>query len=65
MTQRLQKHICDAESDAFQAEGLLTGDGYRITYGPKKVDFGTVDSSRGGGQNRPYRDKWVVIGEKP
>ena len=46
-------------------QGLLTGDSYQIIFGPKKVDFGTVDSSRGGGQNQPFWDKWVVMARNP
>jgi len=60
----LTKFVCESKAKADEAKGILLGQGYQILYGPKKIDYGTTDMTKNGGENHPYADAWVVIGEK-
>jgi len=64
MTTSLTKFVCNTEESAINARDELIGEGHNIIFGPDKVNYGTTDMTRNGGDNYPYANAWVVIGTK-
>lgn len=61
---KLRKYVCNDQTEANKAKGILTGEEYTIIVEPEYIAYGSTDMSNIGEGNHPYASAWVVIGKK-